>query len=105
MVLIVGGKSQGKSKFAVDNFPQMKLVDNLQDVIREKMDKAEVLEEIEDNAVVVCDEVGCGIVPVERQDREYRELVGEICCELAKRADKVYRVICGMGVVIKDVDN
>lgn len=28
--------------------------------------------------IILCDEIGCGIVPMEKEEREYRELVGRI---------------------------
>lgn len=47
--------------------------------------------------IIICDEVGMGVVPFEKEDRIYRECVGRSCCLLAKRADRVERVICGIG--------
>ena len=38
--------------------------------------------------VIICDEVGCGVV-------------GRICCELAEQAAAVYRVCCGLGAQLK----
>lgn len=52
--------------------------------------------------VIACDEVGAGIVPLERADRDYREAVGRICCEIAKQADEVVRVYCGVPNIIKN---
>lgn len=51
--------------------------------------------------VLICDEVGGGIVPVEKADRDYRECVGRALCELAKTADTVERVHCGIGHTVK----
>ena len=47
------------------------------------------------------DEVGCGIVPVERLERDYREAVGRAGQLLAQNASQVFRVICGIPVRIK----
>ncbi len=47
------------------------------------------------------DEVGAGVVPVERSDREYQETIGLAGQLLAREAAEVYRVICGIGVRIK----
>lgn len=52
--------------------------------------------------VVVTDELGCGIVPMDPADREYRETVGRICTCLAARSEEVVRVICGVGMVLKE---
>jgi len=51
--------------------------------------------------VIICDEMGSGLVPIDAFQREYRDTVGKICCELAKKADTVTRVYCGIGTVIK----
>lgn len=51
--------------------------------------------------IIISDEIGCGIVPMDKADREWRELHGRICCNLAQNSRKVYRVICGIGNRIK----
>lgn len=53
------------------------------------------------NLILEVTELGCGIVPVDAFDRNYRETVGRICCELAEEAEAVYRVHCGIGIRIK----
>ena len=51
--------------------------------------------------IIISDEVGNGIVPMEKAEREYRECLGRILIEAAKRADRVERVMCGLGQRIK----
>lgn len=51
--------------------------------------------------IIVTNELGYGIVPMDQFDREYREMTGRICCALAKRSEEVVRVACGLGMVIK----
>lgn len=51
--------------------------------------------------IIIVDELGCGVVPVDAFERRYREVTGRICCMLAKEAEEVHRVICGIGTVIK----
>ncbi len=51
--------------------------------------------------VVICDEVGLGLVPIDQAGREYRELVGRVCCDMAAKADAVWRVFCGLGQQLK----
>ena len=51
--------------------------------------------------VVISDEVGNGIVPMDPFEREWRECVGRRLTGLAKEAECVERVICGMGQRIK----
>lgn len=54
-----------------------------------------------EDCIIICDEIGNGIVPVEPFEREYRECVGRILVQLAKRAKEVERIICGIGQKIK----
>ncbi len=51
--------------------------------------------------ILTCNELGCGIVPVDAFDRMWREETGRICCWLAKEAQAVYRMCCGIGTRIK----
>lgn len=53
------------------------------------------------DAVVVCDEIGLGIVPLDRFERHWREETGRALCILAAEARRVTRVFCGIGQVIK----
>ena len=54
-----------------------------------------------EDCVIICDEIGSGIVPGDGFEREYRERTGRILIELAARAERVERVICGIGQRIK----
>ena len=103
MVLIVGGMAQGKLEFArrelgVASWSEGALgaedcVHGLHRVIRAMPEHPA--------GVLICDEVGCGVTPLDRADRDWRELVGRVCCELAEQAEAVYRVRCGLGVRLK----
>lgn len=50
---------------------------------------------------IVTNELGYGVVPIERSDRMWREAVGRICTALAAQADEVVRVVCGVGMRLK----
>lgn len=52
--------------------------------------------------VVVTNELGYGVVPCEREDRRWREATGRICTKLAKKANIVTRVVCGIGMDLKN---
>lgn len=110
MILIIGGRSQGKRAYAVRELliAESDILENLQDLIREdllmdKNPKNRIERILKENpgVCIICDEIGAGIVPLEQSERDYRDLTGEICCELAKRAEHVYRVNCGIGQVLK----
>lgn len=65
-------------------------------------DNLELLaEELSQKQVVIATEVGGGIVPVTEKERKTREAAGRLACLLAKRADLVIRVFCGIPTVLK----
>ena len=66
-------------------------------------DLAEELIRKNPELILITDEIGYGIVPVDRMEREYREQTGRVCTCLAAYSEKVYRVMCGIGQVIKEV--
>lgn len=51
--------------------------------------------------ILVTDEIGLGIVPLDPFEREYREETGRICCLLASESEQVWRVVCGLGQRLK----
>lgn len=51
--------------------------------------------------ILICDEVGGGIVPLKKEDRIYRETVGRALCCAVKKSDRVERVMCGIGQCLK----
>lgn len=50
---------------------------------------------------IVSNEIGYGVVPIDAQEREWRELTGRICCRIAEASDTVVRVAAGIPMVIK----
>lgn len=125
MKMIIGGAFQGKSHLAEAKYPEIQWVKGTEagleeimkaegvigfhEFIRTEMKKgndvsrlAEMLIERNPNVVLVSDEVGYGVVPLDAFDREYREKVGRICTKLAAYSSSVIRVVCGIGTVIKD---
>ena len=105
MILVIGGRAQGKLAFAkkelgVTDFSDGTLGDkaclyNLQEAVREGAGKTAL------DAYLARHPDGCGIVPMEKEERLWRENVGRLCCYLAERAERVYRVFCGIGTRIK----
>lgn len=110
MILVVGGAFQGKKEFARELAAEKKLqvVNYFHHEIQKLLEEGEDVREyirslLEENPgiIIVMDEVGAGVVPVERSDREYRETIGLAGQLLAREAKEVYRVVCGIGVRIK----
>ncbi|OON86972.1 hypothetical protein BXO88_05360 [Oribacterium sp. C9] len=46
--------------------------------------------------VIIMREVGSGVVPMDREEREWREAVGRVSCLFAERAARVYRLLAGI---------
>lgn len=53
------------------------------------------------NLILITEEVGNGIVPMTKEDRQWRDDVGALQVELAQQADEVIRVLCKIGQKIK----
>ena len=64
-------------------------------------DFAEWIYEVNPSVCIICDEVGSGIVPIDKNMRDYRELVGRVLCRLAQKSDEMERITCGVGMRIK----
>ena len=98
MILIIGGRGAGKREFARETLgcdPK-----NTLSALHER-EPLPPLEELLGYEAVICDEVGCGVVPLERADRERREAIGRLCCDLAREAQSVYRLQCGLAMRLK----
>ena len=129
MELYIGGYAQGKLEYVKAKHPGCRVYENLEDLkISEKSKSTKVLynlhliikKKIADGTtpetiqaeimnitdccpdlIIICDEIGCGIVPVDETERLYRELTGRILVEIAKKADRVVRISCGIPQAIK----
>lgn len=110
MILIVGGSYQGKIEYAKQHFSNHNIWNGLHLFVKEKLEnnlsEEQILDEIhkktdEGHWVLISDELGNGIVPIDEKDTKWREVTGRILILLAKEADEVYRVLLGMGQRIK----
>ena len=74
------------------------------DTTAKTMPAAEIINDIYEanpDIILICDEVGGGIVPLKKEDRIYRETVGRALCCAVKKSDSVERVMCGIGQCLK----
>ncbi len=115
MILVIGGVASGKRTFARSlGFAEKDMADavldlrpvvyNAQCLVADagaKADVAALAEALSTKAVVICDEVGSGVVPIEKDARAYRENVGRLCEKLSGSADAVVRMVCGIPVWLK----
>lgn len=114
MILVIGAAASGKLEYVKSlGYSQediadgvldgRKVVYNLQNIVFHDPDGApELTDALLSKDVVVCNEVGSGIIPLERKDREAREATGRLCIRLAQGADRVVRLVCGIPMIIKE---
>ena len=114
MILVIGGAAAGKRAYiqetlgyADDQIADAVLDDrpvvcNLQALVAAEPGCSDaVLEQLLAKEVVACDEVGSGVIPVDRAQRAAREEAGRLCVRLAQRAERVVRLVAGIPTVIK----
>ena len=122
MILITGGAYQGKTAFAAGLLgispedmtdgrvctPEEALsagcINSFHALVRRLPEPVLFTEELcrrNAGAVVIMDEIGCGIVPMEKSERVWRENTGRCGCIIAARSDTVVRLVCGIPSVIK----
>ena len=116
MILLIGGKGQGKLAYAKEKTGAAEaaytpmdawskpILAGLETWLKEETHPMPALEELlrqNPGVVILCDEVGCGVVPMEKEERAWRERVGRTCCALAEQAERVERLFCGIPTVLK----
>lgn len=127
MKLVIGGAAQGKLEYVLFKHNMQKnmvwdgvlpidmelnenivIINHFHQWVKSRMisggcPEDEIMSFLDCNGdcIIICDEIGNGIVPTDAFEREYRERVGRILVQLAKRAEEVERVICGIGQKIK----
>ncbi len=127
MKLVIGGYAQGKLEYVLWKYHLQKdmvwdaclpadrmgqtdtvVINHLHQWVKRRIldggcPEEEILSFVEkhDDCMIISDEIGNGIVPVDPIEREYRERTGRILIQLADRAEGVERVICGIGQTIK----
>ena len=122
--LVTGGAFQGKYAWASAEYPGLSWTDggicSLDEIHtfqgmnrfhlfirrwleagREKEELTDLILERQGEIVLVWDEIGCGLVPIDASDREFREAVGRICTELAAEAVRADQLVCGIARRVK----
>ena len=124
MILVIGGTHAGKTEFVksyfklsdteileaseTENFQNAKCLRNYHILIKKLCEEnadplafTERLMQENSDCIIITNEIGCGIVPIDKSERFWREACGKSSCLLAKYAEKVIRIICGIPAVIK----
>ena len=108
MIFITGPMFSGKKTYMKsalhlsDEELAERAVWNVEELVSEKAVTLEALaDELASKEIVIADEIGCGLVPLDASEREKRERAGRLACMLAERADTVIRVVCGCPQILK----
>lgn len=123
--LYIGGYAQGKTEYVQALYPKAEMVRMydgrtkadilvwnkfhlaVKKLLGEGKSKEDILELVWQankqckKLVIISDEIGHGIVPMEKDERLWREETGRILCSIAGQADKVERIICKLPQRIK----
>ena len=126
MILVFGGAYNGKlsyvkNKYKINNEDifycncdklnfNKKVISGFHIFVRERiLNNKDVLNYIEDNIenlkdkIIITDDIGSGIVPLEKKDRVWRDEHGRAIQYLTLNSEKVIRVFLGIEKVLKDV--
>jgi len=123
MIVITGGAFQGKLAYAEQHFSvpvtdgtdctvheakTAKILTHferlVQKLIRSGTDPVKWTESFcktNPDCTVLITEIGCGIIPLDPDDRNWREATGRCGCILASHAKTVIRLICGIPHALK----
>ena len=126
MIMITGGAYSGKKAYAKERFGfsdedilnggectleavfTAKCVADYQFLVKRLLEENEDAQEFTErlckeapNAVVIINEIGAGIVSLEKNDRIWREETGRAGCLIARNSSEVIRLACGIPTTIK----
>lgn len=122
IIFLVGGACEGKKAFADAQYPEAEVIsdyhlvvrkqlkdgldpvmeiEKLFDEISKKAEQGLKEKEIPRNFVLISDEIGCGVIPMDPDERIWREYNGRVNCYIASHADSVIRIIAGMPQKLK----
>ena len=119
MKLIIGGAYQGKREFAKAAFGLREediftcqgthidfsapCIDKIEEFtyscVKAGKDPVAIFRQHEDewkDAVLICQDIFCGVVPVDSLLRQWRQETGQLCQYLSKNAEVVSRIFCGL---------
>ena len=126
MILIMGGAYQGKLEYAREKYNiaeediffcsqdlaqldlNKKLIYGLENFtfacVKEGLEAKTILEQNIDklsDKIIICADISQGIVPMDKDQRDWREMTGRAMLYLGKQADTVTRVFCGLAHQLK----
>lgn len=119
MVLIIGGAYQGKTDFAKERFAvrdeeiftctretepdwNARCLRRMEEYVWRCVREGKAPElRFRPDAVVIADDIFCGVVPLDPAERAWREECGRYLGRIARESEKVYRIFCGLEKCLK----
>lgn len=119
MNLIIGGAYQGKRDFAKETYSltdsdiyacrgseidfSRPCIDHIEEFtlacVREGIDPVAYFQTHRaawQESVLICQDIFCGVVPMEAELRAWRNVTGQLCQYLSREAQRVSRIFCGL---------
>lgn len=119
MILIIGGAYQGKLEYAKTSFSlteedvytcsgleidfSKRCIDRIEEFAyacvkngMEPKDSFQAHHEQWKDSILICQDIFCGVVPMDTVQREWRQATGRLCQYLAGEAKQVSRIFCGL---------
>lgn len=104
-------KTAKQARNACDETNSKVIVNKLHLVVKDMLSSGKnteeiwnIVEKIIDSVeaiIIISDEIGNGIVPIDENERIYREETGRLLIKIAKKAKTVERILMGIGMKIK----
>ena len=119
MDLVIGGAYQGKLDFARERFAlengdiyscteesepdrSARCLEHLERYVYYCVkNELPVNTEFRPDAVLLADDIFCGVVPIDPMERAWREETGRFVAALSRQADSVFRLFCGLPLQLK----
>lgn len=124
MILVIGGRAQGKLDWAKHAFGlsdgdiavtladavSKKALYGVTSIVRAILENGgepsaefDALFKANPGLIVIADEIGCGIVPIDPAERRWRDAAGSVATMAASRSEQVIRIFCGIPSLLKGV--
>ncbi len=125
MELIIGGAFQGKTEYAKEEFDlkdseifvceaenapdfSKKCIAHIEKFsfwcVEHGIEPADYFFEHAENIadkIIISDDISCGVVPINKTERVWREANGRLLIKLSKEAEHVTRIFCGLSQRLK----
>ena len=119
MELIIGGAYQGKLEFAKSKYgldendiyvctedadikTERRCICNFEKyVLYCVKNGVNPIDDFGADSIIICNDISCGVVPVDPQMRAWRENTGRLLGALSQNADTVTRLFCGIPQQLK----